>query len=173
MTTKTERIKAACIAGAEAAKAGLPEEPPKGLTPHQIASWRMGWEGVATMESLQPEPAPEAPDEQAERQYEEIDIDGSGPVRVPILTEEEKRYYAAYSSNRFDYIQDPVYRELRAMHKKFQNEHKHQPGEGAWFVFMHPQPEHAPILRDFEHEAQMATVERGFADDHHQFATLF
>jgi hypothetical protein len=167
MTTKTERIKAACIAGAEAAKAGQPEEPPKGLTPHEIASWRMGWEGVVTMESPEPEPEPEL--EEAERQYEEFDIgDGFGPVRVPILTEEEKRRCEEMAADRFP--SRPHYhveRELRELFKRFQSEHKRQPGEGSWFVFTNPEPRHAPILREFvdRNRAELETIaaERGKA----------
>jgi hypothetical protein len=135
--TKTERIKMALVAGAEAREMGKPEEPPKGLSTLEYSSWRMGWEGAAPVEL----------------DFEMVD---GQPVHFIKLPEEEE-----HSFSRYGYHVDPVYRELRALHKKFHNEHKHQPGEGTWFVFMHPQPEHAPILRDFvarhrEHLEEMA-----------------
>jgi hypothetical protein len=62
--TKQEKIKAACRAGADAAAAGLPEEPPKGLGSLEIAAWRMGYEGAVDLERatdlvpVAPEPRP-------------------------------------------------------------------------------------------------------------------
>jgi hypothetical protein len=147
MTTKQDRIKMALVAGAEAREMGKPEEPPKGLNTLEYASWRIGWEKSVPVDL----------------DFQMIDIGDTGdPVRVDKLTEEEKQYWESYTGGRHG---DPVERELRAMFGRFRSEHKHQPGEGAWFVFMHPQPEHAPILRDFverhrDHLEAMA-AERG------------
>jgi hypothetical protein len=135
--TKQERIKAALVAGAEAREMGKPEEPPKGLSTLEYASWRIGWSGTAP----------------ADLDFEMIDIGDTGqPVRVQKLTEEENHTVTSRIND------GGVYKGLQKLRQQFQNEHKHQPGEEAWFVFTNPEPRHATILREFV-EQHRATVE--------------
>jgi hypothetical protein len=135
--TKQERIKAALVAGAEARELGKPEEPPKGLSTLEYASWRIGWSGTAPVDL----------------DFEMIDIGDTGqPVRVRKFTEEEIHTVTSRIND------GGVYKGLQKLRQQFHAEHKHRPGEGAYFVFTDPEPRHVPILRAFV-EQHRATVE--------------
>jgi hypothetical protein len=112
--SNTERIKAACIAGAKACEAGLPEEPPKGLSSLEYASWRIGYAGTAKFEEPEPDDEPELPNTNWR------------------------------TSHHYEIVQ-----QIREMKKRFEREHKRQPGEGGWVVLMHPAPKHAAEVRAF------------------------
>lgn len=83
---------------------------------------------------------------------------GTGPIEVPITEGYRRRVWRSGPYHE-------VYLELQEMQKRFNREHKRQPGEGSWFVFMHPEPKHAAEIQAFRERyptelAEMAS-ERG------------